>query len=278
MKTLRRLTLLALICAASTLSFAQQPNYQGLWWGGPSEGGWNISFSHQDDIVFALWATYDEAGKATWFSMTAPQSGPDTFSGTLYKTHYDPIRTDGPRVSATEVGSATLVFASTGTGTFSYRVGGVERSKPIMRFVSTPAACVFNPVADPTLWKNYTDIWWADPAGSDPGWAVAISYMPDLMIITLFTYNSDGSPTWFFGSAAGVYGDYDANLYRLTGPSYLAPTFDPNSVKYVDGGYVEVEQGYGNTLWLFGGGFGLPDTSSRKLARFVFRGKGTSCE
>src|SRR5881394_2625415 len=50
---------------------SQQGNYQGLWWGGPSESGWNLNFAHQDDTIFALWATYDEAGKATWFSMTA---------------------------------------------------------------------------------------------------------------------------------------------------------------------------------------------------------------
>jgi hypothetical protein len=60
-------------------------NFQGMWWAAPagSESGWGINFAHQDDVIFATWFTHDLNGKAWNLSMTAFQTGLNTFAGTL---------------------------------------------------------------------------------------------------------------------------------------------------------------------------------------------------
>ncbi len=50
-------------------NLAAATNYQGIWWAGTSanpgtEQGWGINFTHQGDIMFASWFTYDLDGDA----------------------------------------------------------------------------------------------------------------------------------------------------------------------------------------------------------------------
>jgi hypothetical protein len=109
-------------------------NHQGLWWN-PSESGWALQVNHQDDVVFALWFTYDEAGKATWLSFTAQKGAAGTYGGTLYRTSGPPFSMEpaaSPALSVA-VGSATLAFADDGRGTFAYDVNGVSRTSAIER-------------------------------------------------------------------------------------------------------------------------------------------------
>ena len=49
----------AAVRAASGMSGATTPNYEGLWWRSPagSESGWGINFAHQGDVIFATWFT-----------------------------------------------------------------------------------------------------------------------------------------------------------------------------------------------------------------------------
>jgi len=270
--------------AAMTLSFApiasaQSANYQGTWWGGPEEAGWNISFAHQGDVIFALWATYDEAGKSMWLSMSAMKDGPDSFSGTLYRSTVPPSNNppsyDPARLAMTDVGTATIAFSSAGEGKFTYRVSGVERTKRIERFLfnNTGMACTWVPDGDLPTSGNSTDIYYSR---AQPGSAFAIQHIPDAIFYTWFTYGTDGSPTWLYGVGFDTYGDYDSQIYRTTGTSYLAPSFDPASVTYSIVGDIELEpHGYGEMGVSAGGrswGF------EGNLERYVFRGKGTSCE
>ena len=43
-----------------SLNLARATNYQDLWWN-PAESGWGVNFTHQGDIIFATWFTYDAA-------------------------------------------------------------------------------------------------------------------------------------------------------------------------------------------------------------------------
>src|SRR4051794_22909243 len=84
---------LSWLCVASVQ--AQTTSYQGIWWAAPasSESGWGINFTHQGDVIFATWFTYDAAGRPLWLSASLMQSGPGSFAGDLY-------RTTGPAFSA----------------------------------------------------------------------------------------------------------------------------------------------------------------------------------
>ena len=109
-------------------------NHQGLWWN-PSESGWALQVNHQDEAIFALWFTYDDAGKPIWLSFTAQKDGGGSYAGTVYRTSGAPFSmasTASPVFSAA-VGSATLTFGDDGRGSFAYAVNGVSRTKAIER-------------------------------------------------------------------------------------------------------------------------------------------------
>jgi serine protease len=124
------------------------PNYQDLWWRSPaeSESGWGLNITHQGDILFATWFTYEAGGSAAapakgmWLVMSnGNRTSAGVYTGTLY-------RTTGPAFSAvpftpitpsnyTIVGSLTLTFTDANTGTMSTTVNGISQAKPITRLI-----------------------------------------------------------------------------------------------------------------------------------------------
>ena len=118
--------------ALPVLTFAT--NFQDLWWAAPAgaESGWGVNFTHQGDIIFATWFTYDVDGTPLWLSAAAAKTGPGVYTGTLY-------RTTGPAFSAvpflpgdvvrTPVGALTLTFADGSNATFAYTVDAVAQTQ-----------------------------------------------------------------------------------------------------------------------------------------------------
>lgn len=127
-------------------------NYQDLWWAsGGSEPGWGVNLTHQGSIIFATWFTYDANRNPLWLSATAPQTAPNTFSGTLYLTGgpaFNAVPFDPNQVTKTQVGLATFKFSNGNAGTFTYIVDlgdGVNKatqSKAITRQVFRPPGTV----------------------------------------------------------------------------------------------------------------------------------------
>ncbi|HEY2862792.1 MAG TPA: hypothetical protein VGK37_04135 [Casimicrobiaceae bacterium] len=121
------------------------PNFQGMWWN-PSESGWGLHLTHQSDIVYAVWFTYDATGNATWLVMSTSKTAPNTYSGAIYRTtgpaFTAPVFNPGA-MTATQVGTGTLTFGDRGNGIFSYVVGGVAQTKTITRqiFADPPTVC-----------------------------------------------------------------------------------------------------------------------------------------
>jgi len=60
-------------------------NFQDLWWN-PGESGWGLGLTHQGDVVFVTWATYDLTGKAWWLSMAANRM-PGVRAGLCHDTY-----------------------------------------------------------------------------------------------------------------------------------------------------------------------------------------------
>ena len=123
-------------------------NYQDLWWAAPatSESGWGVNLTHQGDIIFATWFTYDLDRTPLWLLVTALKTGAGLYSGTLYRTTGPPFNAvpfDPAKVAATAVGTATFTFTDGNTGTFNYTVNGVTQTKAITRqvFVSPGTVC-----------------------------------------------------------------------------------------------------------------------------------------
>ncbi len=224
--------LLSISALSAPIAIAQAPNYQGLWWGAPagSESGWGINFAHQGDIIFATWFTYDSAGKAWWLTMTANKTAANTYSGTLYQTKgpaFSAVPFSPNQVTATAVGSGTLTFTDTSTGTFAYTVNGGSQTKAITREVfGTLPTCTFGTQPNLALATNYQDLWWAAPAGSESGWGINLTHQGDTIFASWFTYDTDGTPLWLVATAPKTTsGTYTGTLYRTTGPGFNATPF-----------------------------------------------------
>ena len=124
-------------------------NYQDLWWAAPAgvESGWGVNFSHQGDIIFATWFTYGFDGAPLWLSLTARRSGPQVYTGDLYRTTgpaFDAQPFKPGNVVATPVGTATLTFADGNRASFAYSVTlgtpptTVTQTKQVTRQVFRP--------------------------------------------------------------------------------------------------------------------------------------------
>jgi hypothetical protein len=119
---------------------AKATNYQDLWWNDPpgSESGWGLNITHQGNILFATWFTYDVDGSPLWLSATLQQTAPKTYSGTLDRTRgppFDALPWNPASVTAAAVGNATITFADGNHATFAYTVNGIGQSKAITREV-----------------------------------------------------------------------------------------------------------------------------------------------
>ncbi|MBC8021617.1 MAG: cytochrome c [Burkholderiales bacterium] len=116
------------------------PNYQDLWWVPDGrESGWGVNLTHQGDILFGTWFTYQAGGKGMWLVMSGGvKTAEGVYSGVLQ-------RTTGPAFSASPfnpslvqrstVGDATFTFTDANNGKFRYTVNGVTQTKDITRLV-----------------------------------------------------------------------------------------------------------------------------------------------
>lgn len=216
---------------------AGPPNYGGLWWASPagSESGWGMNLTHQRDVVFVTWFTYDATGNALWVSMTANLSKNGSYVGMLVQST-GPWFHDSPfvprQVRYTNVGTGILTFTDANNATFLYTLLGVSQTKQITRQVfGTLPTCTFNLYADLTKAYNYQDLWWAAPAASEPGWGVNLTHQDDTIFAAWFTYDVGGTPLWLTVTAPKTApGAYGGVLNRTTGPAFSAVPFDPGKI------------------------------------------------
>jgi hypothetical protein len=105
---------------------AKATNYQDLWWAARgTESGWGVNLTHQGTTIFATWFTYDVNLNPVWYSVTAFQTAPKTYAGTLLRTSgpaFSAVPFDPMLVTRASVGTAAFSFISGNAGTFAYAV------------------------------------------------------------------------------------------------------------------------------------------------------------
>jgi len=259
-------------------------NYQALWWRSPAtaESGWGVNITHQGDILFATWFTYDATGAGQWFVMSNGNRTSDgVYSGTVY-------RTNGPSLDATpwnpqlvtyqDVGSATFAFADASNGTFTYTIEGVTQSKPITKFVfaSPVPTCVSG--GAPATQPNYSDLWWRSPAASEAGWGVNIAHQGDVLFATWFTYDASGRPLWLVMSSGTriAPGTYSGTVHRTTGPAFSANPWNPSLVAYAQVGSATFSFSDANNGTFEYTVNGI--SQSKPITRYVFSSPTTVCQ
>jgi hypothetical protein len=130
---------------ATQATLPMATNFQDMWWAAPGgvESGWGVNFTHQGDVIFATWYTYDFDGSALWLAGIAPKTAPGNYAGTLYRTTGPPLGAEpfDPRaVNAAPVGTLRLRFDDGNAGIFAYTVAlpgtaPVTQTKSITRMV-----------------------------------------------------------------------------------------------------------------------------------------------
>ena len=264
------------------LSAPNDINIQGLWWAAPagSESGWGINFAHQGNTIFASWFTYDVNGKGLWLVMTAVKTAPNTYSGTLYRTTgpaFNAVPFNPKEVVATQVGNGTLAFSDANDGTFAYTVSGVSQAKNITREVFGSLPSCATATGSLAAASNYTDLWWASPAGSESGWGINLTQEGTTIFATWFTYALDETPMWLVVTAATMGpGVYSGTLYQTTGPAFDAVPFNSANV---------VPTAVGTAIFTFANGndatftYTVNGISQQKaITREVFQPPGTVCQ
>jgi hypothetical protein len=264
-------------------------NYGGLWWASPagSEAGWGLDLTHEGDVVFMTWFTYDTTGRAMWLSMAAGLTKTGTYSGTLYRSTgpaFDASPFLSSQVRTAAVGTATLTFSDVGNATFAYSLQGVSQTKKITRQVfGTLPTCTFNLYSDLTKAYNYQDLWWAAPAGSEAGWGLNLTHQDDTIFAAWFTYDRDGAPLWMVMAAdKSAPNTYTGSLYTGTGPPFSSVLFDPSKVNPVAVGTATLTFKDGNNAKfdysIQFAGVPVTITQSKQITRQVFGPPGTVCQ
>jgi hypothetical protein len=268
--------------SASVTAPGPAVNYGGLWWNSPagSESGWGINFAHQGNIIFASWFTYDLAGKGLWLTMTAQNTAPGVYSGALYTTTgpaFNAVPFNPAEVKLTQVGTGTLTFSDANDGTFAYTVNGVSQMKSITHQVFGPLPVCATATASLAAATNYTDLWWAAPAGSESGWGINLTQEGETIFATWFTYDLDGTPMWLSATAANTApGVFMGTLNRTTGPAFDAVPFNPANVKLTAVGTATFTFNDGNDASFAYTVNGISQTKA--ITRQVFQAPGTVCQ
>lgn len=142
------------VCTFTGGSRSSATNYTDIWWN-QAESGWGLTLAHQGDDIFGLWYTYGSTGAAQWVSAFGSKQPDGSFKGDLNRatsgTGFNQINgTSATSFPLPKVGEFELRFSNGETGTFKYKLDGIEQTKQISRFVfgapvSVCAAATSNP-------------------------------------------------------------------------------------------------------------------------------------
>lgn len=141
-KTLARFPLGQRTFACATAADADRSsaaNYTDLWSGAGDDAGWGLTLFHVDDLLVAIWYTYDTDGEAVFFLLTTTRQADGSFTGEIFRQRngipFSAIDQAEPSAGADVIGSTTLRFIDGQTADFGYRIGSVEQTRRITRLL-----------------------------------------------------------------------------------------------------------------------------------------------
>ena len=86
--------------------------------------------------------------------------------------------------------------------------------------------------APPSASPNVQGLWWRSPPGSEAGWGLNIAQQGEVLFVTWFTYDSDGTGLWLVMPSGSRVGDnmFGGRLYQAIGPAFDTSAWDPRRV------------------------------------------------
>ena len=103
---------------------------------------------------------------------------------------------------------------------------------------------------------DVTDLWWNPP---EPGWGLNLIQHPNNVVFgVMYTYDVSRRPLWLVmpGGQWLTSLQYEGDLYRVTGPQYIQPSFDPSRVHLEKIGTMRIDltgRDFGTLTLLIGG-------------------------
>jgi hypothetical protein len=122
----------------ATSAVGPHDDYTDLWWN-PSRSGEALLVKQSSGLLFAVWVVYDNAGRATWYSMQpgswSRDAGVLAFKGPMYRTTgpWWGGAFDASQVSITAVGQATFTPQIGGHARFDVTIDGTAASTTLQR-------------------------------------------------------------------------------------------------------------------------------------------------
>ena len=212
---------------------AMEAPLQDMWWGGSTENGWGMSVVQHGDRLFSAIYAYDAAGDPTWYVMPGGtwNAARTAFSGPLYSPRGAPYDAyDAAKlVVGAPAGSATLTFSGVGEAVLEVSIGTAQMRKALVRQPFGTAESLAAP-------RRVGDMWWGGP--SQNGWGIALLQQHRTIFGVWFTYEADGSPTWFV-MPSGFWADastWQGRLYRTRSSPWLGSGYDPARLTSTDVG------------------------------------------
>jgi hypothetical protein len=110
-------------------------DFTDIWWTA-TESGWGISVHTKGSKLFAAWFAYNSAGNPVWYTLQGGQwSEISRYTGKVYQSTgpYFGGPFNPATVTATEVGTGSMIFTAYDKGTLEFTVNGVTVKKEITR-------------------------------------------------------------------------------------------------------------------------------------------------
>ena len=137
-------------------------------------------------------------------------------------------------------------FARNSPTNFAGETGSVTATcypTPIPTPTPTPTGPGGFSAPPPSIPPKRHGLWWRSPAGSENGWGLNLVHQGETLFATWFTYDADGSPTWFvmddvrkvgeeiyfgtvYATSAAPLGAYEASRFRAQAVGVATLAFD----------------------------------------------------
>ncbi len=202
----------------------------GLWWN-ELESGWGVTLTQQVEIIFVTIFTYDSNGIPIWYVASNCTILIDDCSGELFEISGGTIVTnnwDGTSLSVEAVGDIRITFTDSDTAIMDFTIDGMSSSKAITRQVWS----TLSPGA------SMTALWWNE---LESGWGMTVTQQTNIAFATMFTYDTNGFPTWFVASNCEVSGSTcSGELFAVTGGASLTEPWVGANLIVIPVGNIEV--------------------------------------
>ncbi|MEM9531007.1 MAG: beta-propeller domain-containing protein [Pseudomonadota bacterium] len=170
----------------------------GFWWS-EDNPGFGLDLHPAGEQIVGIWATYDDAGQATWYFGTGTRSG-EVWRMPL--TRYSQAETGV--LSSEAAGEIELEFSSGYAAEMRWELGSRTGREAIAPLIATdqPAAL------------DQTGFWY-QPSRSGYGYSIATQ--GNVLLSVLYYYDAAGQPRWAWGDNIALPAGEPLTLLAFTG-------------------------------------------------------------